>query len=239
MRPSLKYEPLEKIEVARPIDRLAYIREQCAGRNVLDLGAMDETAFAVKRGKGTWLHEEIARAAARVIGLDNSPEVPEHGLPTGPRSAIHRGDIHNLHEFLAEHDFVPDIVVAGELIEHVPNALDFLRSLTSMPNLRGKTMILTTPNATALHNCLIALLNRESTHHDHLCILSYKTLNTLFLRSGFREWEIRPYYSRFTEMKERVGMVRSRLIGACETGINLAETLWPLLSFGLVGRATI
>jgi hypothetical protein len=235
----VRYTPLAKLTIARPVDRISYIQSLCTGKTVLDLGAMDETAFASKRGKGTWLHEELAKVATTVVGVDNSSVVPEQGLRTGERSIIHHGDVHDLEDFLNRHAVVPDVVVAGELIEHVPNPLALLQALATTPSLRGKTLILTTPNATALHNCLIALTGRESTHPDHLLILSYKTLNTLFLRSGCSEWEIRPYYARFTEMKERVGGAHRLLVGMCESAVNAAEALWPLLSFGLIGRATL
>jgi hypothetical protein len=236
---TLQYTPLEKLSIGRPVDRIKHVQRLCVGKTVLDLGAMDETAFQSKRGKGTWLHEELGRVAATLIGLDNSSVVPESGLRTGERSIIHRGDVHDLEEFLRRHAVAPDVIVAGELIEHVPNPLAFLQGLVATPSLSGKTLVLTTPNATALHNCLIALTRRESTHPDHLLILSYKTLNTLFLRSGFREWEIIPYYARFTEMKERVGGAGKVFVAMCESAINVAETLCPLMSFGLIGRATL
>lgn len=236
---NLQYTPLEKLPVTRPVDRISYLRRACAGKIVLDLGAMDEKAYNSKRGTGSWLHEELAAVAVRVIGMDNSSAVPVEGLRTSERSMIHRGDVDDLESFLRQHDVLPDVVVAGEIIEHVPNPLAFLKSFTTTASLRGKTLLLTTPNATALHNGLIGLTRRESTHPDHLQILSYKTLNTLFMRSGYSRWEIRPYYARFAEMKERVGRTGRILVGACESMVNAAETLWPLLSFGLIGEAQI
>jgi 2-polyprenyl-3-methyl-5-hydroxy-6-metoxy-1,4-benzoquinol methylase len=236
---NLQYTPLEKLTVIRPVDRIKYIQRICAGKTVLDLGAMDETAFESKRGNQTWLHEEIARVAKTVVGVDNSSVVPELGLRTSDRSMIHRGDVLDLEDFLRKNAVDPEVIVAGELIEHVANPLEFLRAIAANASLRGKTLLLSTPNATALHNCLIGMTKRESTHHDHLLILSYKTLNTLFLRSGCSKWEILPYYARFTEMKERTQGAGRLFVAACESAINAAETLWPLLSFGLIGHATL
>ena len=91
--------------------------------------------------------------------------------------------------------FIPEVIVAGELIEHLPGPLAFLESIVRMERLRGATLILTTPNATAAHNVAIGLLSRESTHHDHLCILSFKTLNIPCVIARFsRRWDIVPYY---------------------------------------------
>lgn len=239
MPAQLRYEPLEKLTVKRPVDRMVYLRNVCAGKQVLDLGAMDETAYELKRGKDVWLHGELAKVAADVIGVDSSEKVPPHGLRTGERSIIHRGDVTDLAGFLAAHAVVPDVIVAGELIEHLSNPLAFLQSLRAQGALRNRTLLLTTPNATAFHNCLIALTGRESTHHDHLSILSYKTLSTLCHRARFSDWQLIPYYSRFSEMKERVSPSRRPLIQMCESLVNFAERLFPLVSFGWIAHIKV
>jgi 2-polyprenyl-3-methyl-5-hydroxy-6-metoxy-1,4-benzoquinol methylase len=230
----LRYTPLERIPIGRPIYRIAYLANACRGKTVLDLGALDETAFQNKTGHGTWLHEEIAKVSAQVIGLDSSALIPPDGLRTARNAVIRSADIKDIESLLAAANIAPDVVVAGELIEHLENPLDFLRCLRAVPRLRGKRLLLSTPNATAAHNCLIALSNRESTHHDHLCILSFKTLNTLMSRSGYENWQIIPYYSAFDEMKQRNGGFRRRIVEFGEAGINAIELLFPLLSFGFV-----
>jgi len=235
----LRYEPLEALPIIRPVDRIKYIAAACAGLCVLDLGAMDETAWNSKRGQGVWLHEEIARSARQVYGIDNSEMIPAAGLATGANATIRRGDITDPQRLLAELDQVPDIVVAGEIIEHLENPLEFLRNLARSKTLSGKTLILTTPNATAMPNVLIGLARRESAHPDHLCIFSYKTLTTICRRAGFSGWEIVPYYSRFTEMKLRHSGLSRMAIRAAESAVNRLEWLFPALSFGYIVRAVI
>jgi hypothetical protein len=237
--PPLTYSPLERLSVARPVDRVSYIARACAGCRVLDLGAMDETAWRAKRGRGTWLHEEISRTAQRVDGVDNSALIPEEGLRTGPTSIIRRGDVGDPQRLVAALPQPPDVVVAGELIEHLDNPLDFFRRIGSVAGLSGKTLILSTPNATALHNVLIGLARRESTHHDHLCILSFKTLNTLCTRAGFASFEIIPYFARFTEMQERHSGVAWLAVRAAERAVNVLEWTFPLLSFGYILRVQL
>ncbi|HJS90485.1 MAG TPA: methyltransferase domain-containing protein [Steroidobacteraceae bacterium] len=232
----LRYTPLEAIALNHPVDRIKYIVSACAGRNVLDLGAMDETAWASKRSRGTWLHEEIARVARQVEGVDNSSIIPPGGLATAQNALIRRGEIEDLTRLITELDEVPDTIVAGELIEHLENPLRFLRRFAEIPRLSGSQLILSTPNATALHNFLIGLARRESTHRDHLCILSYKTLTTLCRRAGFSNWQIIPYYSRFTEMLERHSGLARIAVLAAERVINSLEWLFPLLSFGYIVR---
>lgn len=234
----LAYTPLERLTVRKPVDRITYLRDACKNKTVLDLGALDETAFAAKRGNGTWVHEEIARVASRVIGVDSSENVPPEGLRTGPRSLIVKGTVEQLDQLLRDQGCTPDVVVAGELIEHLQNPLEFLRSLRQ-EKLIGKDLLITTPNATALHNVLVGMASRESTHPDHVCILSFKTLNTLFLRAGFDDWNIIPYYARFTEMRERSHGLTRGFVDVSEKMVNGGEWLFPLLSFGWVAHIKI
>jgi hypothetical protein len=237
--PQLSYSPLERLSVARPVDRISYIARACAGCRVLDLGAMDETAWQAKRGFGTWLHEEISRTALCVDGVDNSALVPDEGLRTGPTSIIRRGDVGDPEPLVAALAEPPDVVVGGELIEHLESPLQFLKRIAAITRLSGKTLILSTPNATALHNVLIGLARRESTHHDHLCILSYKTLTTLCTRAGFTSFEIIPYFARFTEMQERQPGVARLGVRAAERAVNVLEWIFPLLSFGYILRVRL
>jgi hypothetical protein len=230
----LRYTPLERIPVGRPVNRVGYLANACRGKTVLDLGALDETAFQNKTGRGTWLHEEIAKVAEQVIGLDSSALISADGLRTAANAVIRSGDINDIGPLLDAIDITPDVIVAGELIEHLENPLEFLRGFRGIPRLSGKRLLLSTPNATAAHNCIIALSKRESTHHDHLCILSFKTLNTLLSRAGYKNWEITPYYSTFDEMKQRNRGIRHKIVELGEVGINAIEFTFPLLSFGFV-----
>ncbi len=232
----LRYVPLERIPISRPVNRIAFIARSCAGRQVLDLGAMDETAWKAKQGRGTWLHEAIAAQAQRVEGVDNSALVSAGGLTTADNAVIRQGDVNRVDALLRTAIEPPDVIVAGELIEHLENPLQFLRQFAGIKRLSGKTLILSTPNASALHNFLIGAMCRESTHRDHLCILSYKTLSTLCTRAGFTGWEIIPYFAKFDEMKQRHAGVVRFAVSLVQGVINSFEWMFPLLSFGYIVR---
>ena len=226
----LKYEPLERIRIRKPVYRIPFIVDNCYEKNVLDLGCYDETAL-LKRGTKHWLHEEISNVARYVLGIDNSPKIPPEGISTNKKSRIIRADIFELDkDYLGSYDF--DLIIAGELIEHLPNVLDFFVRLKS--GFHGKQLICSTPNATSLSNALLAILNRESAHRDHLGVYSYKTLNTLCLRAGFAEWEILPYHVYFAEMILESSGARRIAIQIAQTLINICEALFPLLSGGLI-----
>lgn len=231
--PRLDYSALERLEAEKPVDRIAYLTRRVAGKKVLDLGALDETAYELKVDTGTWLHKQMASAAREVVGIDNSSKVPDEGLHLFPNSAIYRGDIFELEPVLARHGD-PEVVVAGELIEHLPNTLQFLQSLKRACGPATPEVILTTPNACSWHNIVLGLVGRESMHRDHLHVYSYKTLNTMFQRAGFAGWRMIPYRARFTEMIQASRGPKRLAAVALEKLVNFLERRFPVLSCGWI-----
>ena len=225
----LRYTPLERLPTRRPVDRVRFVLERCRGKAVLDLGCYDETAL-VKQETAAWLHGEIARVARRVLGVDGSDQIPPAGLATGATSRIVKGDVTALPPAAREADV--EVVVAGELIEHLPDALAFLEQLRRL--FPGRELVATTPNATSLTNVLLGVASRESTHRDHLQIYSHKTLCTLCRRVGFPAWDVVPYYVRYTEMALRSGPVQRGIVGGVEAMVNACEWVVPLWSGGLI-----
>lgn len=230
---ALDYTALEKLVVPPPVDRVSYVAGQVRGKRVMDLGALDETAYKLKTNTRNWLHKEMAEAATRVVGIDNSPLVPPEGIEVSESSGIFQGDIFDLGPVLERHGR-PEIIVAGELIEHLSDTLTFLRNLKRDCSEGDPLVIITTPNACSVHNAILGVFRRESMHKDHLQIYSYKTLCTLFERAEFREWVIRPYHAKFTEMIEGSTGAKRFAAQAFEKFVNFMERRFPLLGCGWV-----
>lgn len=230
MASELRYEPLERLRVRRPVDRVAYVVDACAGKRVLDLGCLDETA-PDKRAGGEWLHGRIAEVAAEVLGVDSSPTLADLGTATSDRSRIVRGSALDLAATDADLGRF-DVVVAGELVEHLADVQAFLGDIKRL--FAGKALVFTTPNATSLANVVLAVVGRESNHRDHVAIYSYKTLTTLCRRAGFERFDLVPYHTYFTEMALRNPGMTSRLVRGLERVARTAESLVPLLSFGWI-----
>ena len=126
-------------------DRAEFIVERCRGKRVMDLGCV---AHDVERMKSPdWLHGRVAAAAASCLGVDVLPEgvarmveagydVVAHDLTQGPGPLADAGPF--------------DVIVAGELIEHV-TSLDML--FTAARDLLGPQgeLLITTPNPWAPH----------------------------------------------------------------------------------------
>lgn len=234
----LDYTALEAVRVPHPVDRLDFMSRQVSGKRVLDLGALDETAIDAKRGTENWLHARLCASASSVVGIDNSSTLPAEGLQTANGGLIIHADIFDLSP-VVECYGKPDVVVAGELIEHLPDTEAFLRSLQQNPALKGTDFVFSTPNACCWHNFFIGLAGRESMHQDHLQVYSYKTLRTLFDRSGIELRALIPCHARFHEMIVESRGLKKAGVRGFQSLINGLEFITPMLSAGWIGIARL
>jgi hypothetical protein len=234
----LTYHPLEKLSVPRPVERLPYIAAQCAGLRVLDLGALDETVVGKQQHSSwKWLHGEVAATAREVLGVDASDEVRrQREIRTDFNTRIVYGRVEQLDEIVRE--FRPDLILAGELIEHTPDTLGWLTRLGDLAP--GARLLVTTPNATSILNILLSFTRRENQHEDHLHVYSYKTLTTLARRLNLADKKITPYYYHSEQFRGRVPAPAVPLILAVDYLLLMPlQYLFPLTAFGFILEGTL
>lgn len=235
MTADIRYETLAKLPIGRPVDRLSYIAGLCREKTVLDVGCFDETALS-KRDTEYWLHGRIRELAHRVVGVDSSSQIPPEGIQTGGNSIIRHGDGVDIANEVTQGENI-EIVVAGEFIEHIENPLRFLVNMKQA--FPGRDLVVSTPNGVCFANTLLGSIGREVQHPDHLHNFTFKTLNTLCLRAGFRDWEIVPYRFYATEMIMQSRGARRGFVVFVERCIRAVERMFPLLSFGYIVRARL
>lgn len=231
----LRYTALEKINCKRPVDRIRYFQKVVEGKIVLDLGALDETAYVTKCETDFWLHGVMAKSAKKLIGVDSSDLLDHHpsGLKAYENSVIFKGNVFDLSEIIKSNSDI-ELVVAGEILEHLENPLQFLRTIRQYKGLSGKKIYISTPNACTMSNVLIGLFRRESTHHDHVNIFSYKVLNTLCIKTNIKRWSIIPYYSAYTEMISNSSGIKKLGVKVFERFTRLLQFIFPLLGGGWI-----
>ncbi|SDJ20473.1 Methyltransferase domain-containing protein [Actinokineospora alba] len=229
----LKESPLSRLPVRRPVDRYTYVVEQCRGQRVLDLGAYDETEVdREQHASWRWLHAEIAGVAKEVLGVDASPKLKDTGgVETSCGTTIRYGTVENLDAILEE--FRPDIIVAGELIEHTQDTLGWLSRIAALhPGIR---LVATTPNTTSLINMLMTLFSRENAHPDHIQVYSFRTLATLASRVPVNDMKIVPYYYDPHLFYSRLPRFMAPLVTAIHVlFLKPMQFLFPLSAFGLI-----
>ncbi len=128
---------------------------------------------------GTWLHARLAETARELVGIDVDDEGVEwakaHGFEAHTVDATDHLRIAGLNVKRA------DLVIAGEVIEHVDAPGPLLRSLQQLAD----RLIVTTPNALTVMNTLTPLAGKELVHPDHVAWFSPTTLARMLTVSGW------------------------------------------------------
>src|SRR5262245_18565864 len=158
--------------------------EFARGRRIVHVGFVDEHRLEAKVGQGTWLHARLAESASSLVGLDLEEE--------GVRWAVEHGfeaygvDAQSAEGVAALGLEPADVVIAGEVVEHLDAPGPFFASLRQLVRDDG-LLVVTTPNAFRLLNFLAPVGGVELVHPDHTAWHSPQTLTTLLGRSG---WEV-------------------------------------------------
>ncbi len=121
-------------------DRVSFITDRVAGKTVLDIGCVAHDTERMTSGR--WLHAHVAQAAKSCIGVD----ILDTGVEA-MRSAGYDAVVHDLSFGLGPlAELGPfQVMVAGELIEHVGN-LDMLFAAAQEGLSADGELIITTPN---------------------------------------------------------------------------------------------
>jgi SAM-dependent methyltransferase len=158
--------------------------EFARGKRVVHVGFVDEHRLEKKLGRGTWLHARLAETASSLVGLDVEEEgvrwATEHGFEA------HVVDAQSPEAVAALGLEPADVVIAGEVVEHLDAPGPFFRSLRELVGPRG-LLVVTTPNAYRLLNFFAPAAGVELVHPDHTAWHSPHTLANLLARNG---WEL-------------------------------------------------
>lgn len=163
------------------VDRESRIRELCRGKKVLDIGCCANGEFA-GRGGSNFLHKEIATVASEIVGVDNDQELVS--ALSGQGFNVIWGDAENLGA-IGMSGF--DVIVAGEIIEHLANPGLFMEGAYSLLS-PGGYFLVTVPNAwsfTRLKQLRKGIDDTLWTHDQHTCWYSKATIQALLKRYGF------------------------------------------------------
>jgi len=201
------------------------------------LGCADEHTVNLKLRNHTHLHAQLASVAKELWGIDVSAEAIAELRQAGFGNLIH-GDVERLDEIDVLRDQHFDVIIAGELIEHLYNPGLFLKGCRQLCSLNTE-LVLTTPNALVYSQPIFASLNREAIHPDHMLMWSPATLTNLVTRSGFAIKEFWVYGGipcvRLTP-REPVWRNLARLVMRC-VDVAIRQTvvrLRPWLNNGLI-----
>ena len=181
---------VHRIPRAPLVDRAEFLIDRARAKSVVHLGFADVGLTEAKRGGGTWLHAQLAEVATDAAGIDLDEDAVTRARALG--YAAHVADCQRPGALAALGLAPAEVVVAGELIEHLDLPGAFLDEVGSLVS-DGGSLVITTPNAQRLTNVVGALLGRDIVSGEHVGWHSWKTLDTLLRRHGWRLEELAYY----------------------------------------------
>lgn len=202
----------------RLVGREDYLLNHCTGRRVLHVGCIDFSSsgdWYQGVRNGTWLHGRLRAVAARLVGVDNAVDPIRRLRAEGAHGDLYLADAQSL-TLPGEAPF--DVILAAELIEHLPNPGAFLAAARGLLAPSGRLLI-TTINAFCLRRLLRVATGVESVHEDHVAYYSHPTLARLAALSGYEVVEQLNY--RLPNHRPRLPYLVEAL--ACTFSPNLGE----------------
>ncbi len=157
-------------------NRVKHLRSLAEGRNVLDVGVVEHMISSQSGLR--WLHRHMVEAAATCLGVDIlADDVAEL------RNRGYDVIVHDLTESPLDRQF--DLIVAGELVEHLGAPSRFFDNLRPMLAPGGR-IALSTPNPYSMHRVWKTLRGEFPDSVDHSILLGPGNILELASRSGLQ-----------------------------------------------------
>lgn len=174
---------IRSVTAETTVDRIDLICNLAKGRSVLDVGCVSHEVESEKSEE--WLHRKIADCAARCVGVDI--------LEEGVSELREKGYNVSLHDLaLSPMDQCFDLIVCGEIIEHLPQPGPFMENCGKSLEVGGK-MVITTPYPWFLGTVLRNMIRGSylSGSMDHVAWFDPATITEICDRHGFTLRDIR------------------------------------------------
>ncbi len=208
-----QYEMVHALPHAELVDRFAHLRDLCTGRRVIHVGFVDARCQQLNMESRVWLHEHLAQTAQELVGIDLDTTGVEAARAQGYEAyAI---DCCDQAAVEAAGIAPADVVVAGEVIEHLDDPGSFLAGVHHLVA-PGGVLVVTTPNATGWINAFALLANLEVNHPDHVVMFTCHTLDAMLRRHGWEPFEHRVYVQ---EVKSRGVSTRDKVMATGASAI--------------------
>jgi ubiquinone/menaquinone biosynthesis C-methylase UbiE len=174
------------------VQRVDFIKDHCKGQKVLHLGCTNYPYTDDAIANNMLLHFDLEKIACEVYGFDFDQEGLDKLTNAGSKN-LFKADLEHLDQVPLDEKF--DVIIGGEMIEHLSNPGLFLQGIKRFMD-DNTRLVLTTINAYCAMRFLQYGLRgkggrNEPVHPDHVSYYSFKTLNLILERQGL---ELREFY---------------------------------------------
>jgi len=189
-----------KLPRAKVVDRTKFITEFCRGKNVIHLGAAqgsddnDLDLFRKNISSEKYIHRVVSTVSRKAIGIDYNPFFIEEMKKSGFTNIFY-GDIEK-EETLEIKDFEPDVILLGEILEHLSNPGNAIKNILKKLATDKTTVLITIPNGLTFSNFIFALLGKESHDPDHSLLFTPRIISNLLNKNGAKVSDI--FYTQTT-----------------------------------------
>ena len=165
------------------VQRVDFIKKLCAGRRVLHLGCANYPYTKDSIANDMLLHFDLEKEAGELYGFDFDQAGLDILAGAGSKN-LYRADLESLHDVPLAETF--DVIVAGEMIEHLNNPGLFLAGIKRFMTAETRLLITTTNAYCGMRFFWYGLRGKggvqEPVHPDHVAYYSYSTLSVLLER---------------------------------------------------------
>ena len=188
-----------KIEKSLPIinDRETFIVDTCSNKNVLHIGCIGTKIERIKEdgseNNEMCLHEKIAEVSNNILGIDIDDDGINELRNKNPNLELLSANVEDIDPSSIDPNL--DLIVLGEVLEHMGNPMKALKALREIAKVNDATILITVPNAFGLRNMIGMIFSHtEMTRLDHYYYYSSVVLNSLIRDAGLVRVKQR-YYS--------------------------------------------
>jgi hypothetical protein len=177
---------LQAFPKAELVNRKEFILNYCRNKSVLHIGFADAPFTKERMDQKLLLHTQLKTVTSFLYGIDTDAHaVVLYKTETGDTNAagVALQDVQDTAALNCE------LVLAGEVLEHVPDPVAFINTCTQVLK-AGQELLVTVPNYTSLDSIAATLNITESVHEDHHWYFSPYTLLRKFDKT---QWELKQF----------------------------------------------
>ena len=215
------------------VEKVTFILSRAASRKkVLHVGCTTSPKTKHRWENGNLLHKTLYDQSEgtdqELVGIDIDCKAVEWLQERMPQAELITGDAHALESVLGKRKF--DMIIAADVIEHLPNPGMFLKSCRHQMAEEGELLI-TTVNTYNITRFAKTFLFHEAVHPDHMAYYSHKTLRALLGTTGFRITTSGYYAAEPLSVNRSFNRLISIVLEGCTT------VIWPQHAEGVVVTA--